>query len=399
MTNRLIWISTINPFETLDVATWLVTSRELSHRGIDVTLIGFGPKGRHRVHETEITCFPWPKTYFLGQALYHLRVLGFLAQHLTTTDLVYFHQISALWMIPLILWCRCQGRDVPLFVMDTRDLMDISSGSIKARMRMTYYRLIYLLAPYIFDGQTAITPEMARLVKIPQKHLWGTWPSGVELDKFKDAVELRLWPKTNEPIHLMYIGILLEKRNPAPLCRAVIRANQEGMQFDLTFVGDGPERDTLQALAAQSNGHICIQEPVAHNEIPSLLEKAHVGVTSLPNVNDVKYEASSPIKIFEYLAAGMPILASANPCHTQVVAQNNYAFWIEQVDEDTIVQTLREIWRKRNTLAALGQAALKDAEKWSWKSASEKLSDSLQFGLRLKGANIRQPLDDQITLS
>lgn len=381
MKGRLIWVSTINPFETLDVATWLNTTQELTEQGWDVTLIGFGPQGVHTVSDVEVTCFPWPETYFLGQFLYHLRALGLVFRELATTDVVLFHQISALWMLPLILLRWVSRKSHPKFVMDTRDLMDITSLSIKARLRMWFYGLVYWLAPKAFDGQATITPRMAELVKIPPRHLWGIWPSGVEVERYKSAVEKRTWPVDDAPIHLMYIGILLEKRNPAPLCRAVLNANEMGMNFSLTFIGNGPERSKLEHLAADSQGAIQVLEPVRHEQIASCLAEAHVGVTSLPEPDDAKYEASSPIKLFEYMAAGLPILATTNACHTNVVGDGAYTFWADGTGDEAILSALQGAWHSRNELGQLGALSLENAPGWSWTAAGRKLDDALSHGL------------------
>ena len=56
-----------------------------------------------------------------------------------------------------------------------------------------------------------------------------------------------------------------------------------------------------------------------------MLAAADIGVTSLPSPDDVKYEASSPLKLFEYMAAGLPVLATSNRCHTDVVGAGGYA--------------------------------------------------------------------------
>lgn len=381
MKGRLVWVSTINPFETLDVATWLNTTEELTAQGWDVTLIGFGPQGVHKVSGVEVTCIPWPETYFLGQFLYHFRALGLIFREFTKTDVVLFHQISALWMLPLILLRWLSRKSHPKFVMDTRDLMDITSLSIKARLRMWFYDVVYWLAPHVFDGQTTITPRMAELVNIPSKQLWGIWPSGVEIERYQGAVENRIWPVEDAPIHLMYIGILLEKRNSGPLAQAVIRANQEGMRFRLTFIGNGPERTKLERIAAESQAAIQVLEPVRHEQIATCLADAHVGVTSLPAPDDAKYEASSPIKLFEYMAAGLPILATTNACHTNVVGNGDYAFWAESANEEAILGALRSLWDKRNELAQLGSSSLENASGWSWHAAGRKLSDALSQSL------------------
>ena len=51
--------------------------------------------------------------------------------------------------------------------MDSRDLLDFGTTTLKARLRNALERLTYRLATRLADGQTAITPRLAQLVGIP----------------------------------------------------------------------------------------------------------------------------------------------------------------------------------------------------------------------------------------
>ncbi len=97
------------------------------------------------------------------------------------------------------------------------------------------------------------------------------------------------------------------------------------MRFKLSLVGSGADQDTLEEYASR-HPEIVVHGPVVHSNIPTILGKADIGVTSLPFKDDLKYQASSPIKLFEYMAAGMPILSTRNPCHVDVIASGPYAF-------------------------------------------------------------------------
>ena len=72
-----------------------------------------------------------PRIYLLGQFIYHLFVVADLIRHRKTTDVIFFHQESALWISllhPLRLFLP--GK-FPLLVMDVRTvpmIVDTSSG-------------------------------------------------------------------------------------------------------------------------------------------------------------------------------------------------------------------------------------------------------------------------------
>lgn len=373
---RVAWVSPVTP-DKLDSATWVDTTRELRRQGVDVTLITIGPAGKQSYRGVEVLNIPRPKVYLLGQALFHLGVLRYLLPRLRSFDVILFHQLSAVWLLPL----RLAGRRRPQLVMDTRDMVDYTTDSFKIRLRTAWFDMVTGLAARFADGQTAITPRMAQLVKIPEGQLWGVWPSAVEAERFAAAAKARHWPYQNEPIRLVYIGIFLAKRNLLPLCRAVNRAAAEGMSFVLSLYGDGPLRPELESAASVSGGAVRVERPVPHENVPHILAQSHVGVTSLPEVDDVKYEASSPIKMFEYMAAGMPMLATSNVCHTDVVGDGQYAFWADDVTEEALLSTLRQIWAKRAELSRLGQEAQADVHGWTYAANAAKLKAALAYGL------------------
>lgn len=377
--DKLIWISTINPEATLDSSTWLDTSRELQRLGWDVLLLGKGRQGVHQQKGASIECFSVPNVYLFGQLLFFAKIIRRVLQEWSSADVILFHQDMALAVLPLRLR-RLFGRK-PRFVMDTRDFADVVNGRFKTRFRLWLFKQIYRFNFLFADAQTTITPRMADYAKVPKKSLLGTWPSGVEVDDFKRAHQHREWETVVSPIKLLYVGSIITKRNHIELCRAVVTANEQGMRFCFTLYGGGEARPKIEAFAREWPTAVQVCDPVPHEQIPDVLGQHHVGVTSLPTVDDKKYMASSPIKLFEYMAAGMPILATANPCHVDVVGDGRYGFWADAPSSEALCQTLEQIWQQRHQLPLLGQEALADADHWTWSQAAKKLSDALKASI------------------
>jgi glycosyltransferase involved in cell wall biosynthesis len=387
---RLLWVSPITPSK-LDSATWVDTTRELRQQGMDVTLVAAGPAGTTQYNGVEVLNIPRPNVYLLGQVLFHLNVLRYLWPRRLSYDIVLFHQISAVWLLPL----RLLGRRRPLLVMDSRDVIDLEQGNLKARLRTAWFRMVYAIAESQLDGQTVITPRMADLVGVPPEQLWGIWPSGVNVESFAPARQQRRWPASGKPVHMVYVGVFLAKRNLLQLVKAVQQANDEGMSFVLSLYGDGPLRPELEALAAQSGGAVRIERPVPHEQVPTVLAQAMVGVTSLPEPDDAKYEASSPIKLFEYMAAGMPVLATDSKCHTDVVGDGRFAFWAHGTSEAALLAALRDIWAQRQELRLLGHEAAASSEAWTWSVAARKLHGALLYGVSHTGRHQTVPAAKQ----
>ena len=163
------------------------------------------------------------------------------------------------------------------------------------------------------------------------------------------------------------------------LCHAVEMANNEGMSFVLSIIGDGPERFALKEFAKKTRGQIRTMPPVPHEHVPALLAQAHVGV--LPFPDEEKFRVSSPIKLFEYLAAGLPILATRIACHTDVVGEGEFVFWAEGDSVDSLNVTLKRVWEARSSLRSMGIKARAAADSWTWEASARKLSDALKKGM------------------
>lgn len=358
----------------------LEITRELRRLGWPVTLVAEGPSGVHRVRGVEVTCLPRPRVYFLGTGLFHLALLRFVLQRLSRFEAVLFHQMSAPWLLSLRGLCRLLGWDRPLLVMDTRD-MDPREGTLRNRLRRWFFHTTHWLANRWADGQTAITPRMAELVGIPSAQLWGIWPSGVQLDRFAPAQHGRRWPVNGEPIQLIYIGKMRLGCKLLPLCQAVERANAGDMRFVLSLIGEGPERSSLEEFALGTEGRIRVGPAIPHEQVPELLRHAHVGVTALFSPDDRLFAASSPLKLFEYMAAGLPILSTRSPCYTDVVGAGTYAFWAESPNQEGMLSALHSVWLARAVLSEKGHQAAAAARDWTWQAAAKKLSNALAYGL------------------
>jgi glycosyltransferase involved in cell wall biosynthesis len=378
---HLLWIYTESPIDTLDAATWLETTRELRQLGWQVTLVTSGVTGAHLVMGVEVLGIPKPNVYVLGQLVFHLRIIIYLLLHWKQVDAVLFHQISAPWVLPVRLVRWLLGSKRPKLVMDTRTvpMRSKDKSSWRARLLDAFYPLMNEWANRWVDGQTAITARMAEAVEIPATRLWGVWPSGVNLERFALAAHARQWPVHEEPIVLAYIGSLHYERNLLTFCRAVETACREGMAFRCLIVGEGTQRAELEQFAMQTSGRIHVAPPVPHEQVPAWLAQAHIGV--LPFPDEAKFHVSSPIKLFEYMASNLPILATRIACHTDVIEDGQYVFWSEDASEFGLLLALRRAWHERATLRSMGSMAAEAAPDWTWAASAAKLHRALEYGL------------------
>jgi glycosyltransferase involved in cell wall biosynthesis len=378
---HLVWLYDGSLNKVLDAATWLDMTNELRKLGWQVTLVSAGPSGPQCIRGIEVFCIPRPEKYLLRQIVYHMRFLGFLQRQMKNVDIILFHPMSAPWLLPVRLSRGFTGRRRPLLVMDIRSLhMPLrSKQGWKGRLREIFQEYINRSASHWTDGYLTITQRMAEAANIPLHKLWGEWPSGVDPDLFAPAKAARCWPSPEQPVHLVYMGALHPERNLMTFCQAVEKANAEGMAFTLLLLGDGTERADLERVAKCSKGKISIVTPVPHEQVPEILAWAHLGV--LPFPDEEKFRVSSPIKLFEYMAAGLPILATRIVCHTAVIGNGTYAFWAKHDDLSGLMDALRLTWQNKGMLSQMGAEAALAAQAWTWYESATKLKTALEKGI------------------
>ena len=81
------------------------------------------------------------------------------------------------------------------------------------------------------------------------------------------------------------------------------------LQWQLQVVGDGPQRVPLMDLAQKLRVDADFRGAVSPSEIPGQLRGSAIGIAPYPETVSA-HHYFSPLQVYEYLAAGLPIVAS-----------------------------------------------------------------------------------------
>lgn len=90
-----------------------------------------------------------------------------------------------------------------------------------------------------------ISDHVAARLKLPRSR---TVYYGIEESP---VIEGSLIPPASDSIHIAYVGRLVAEKGPALLLEAAKRLADDGVCFQLSFIGDGPERAGLEKLAGR----------------------------------------------------------------------------------------------------------------------------------------------------
>lgn len=166
-------------------------------------------------------------------------------------------------------------------------------------------------------------------------------PLGVDSDKFSPE---RTQAGNTEPLDMVYLGSIGPRRN-LELCIDAIASEDLEVDVQLHLVGDGPEGylDELRRKANEADVEeaICWHGYIDHEEVPAVLDRMDVAISPLPAHDS--YEVSSPAKLFEYLAMGLPILCTDIQAHRNVLSAEQTGFFFEAGSHTSLVEAIHRI--------------------------------------------------------
>ena len=122
--------------------------------------------------------------------------------------------------------------------------------------------------------------------------------------------------------------------------------------------------------------NICCIDRQNIDRIPYFLKAADLLI--LPNTKKLKYyKYTSPLKLFEYLASGVPILASNVGSITEILNENNaYLFDPENIDE--AASKIESIFSNYSEARSKSMIALSDVAGYTWDKRAEKILDFIK---------------------
>jgi glycosyltransferase involved in cell wall biosynthesis len=106
--------------------------------------------------------------------------------------------------------------------------------------------------------------------------------------------------------------------------------------------------------------------------VPELLARADVLV--LPNpASAISTRYTSPLKLFEYMAAGRPIVSSDLPSIREILRDNVNALLVAPGDPMALASAIDRLLRDPALAARLARTALDEVPSYSWPRRAERL--------------------------
>ncbi len=196
-------------------------------------------------------------------------------------------------------------------------------------------------------------------------------PCGVAREFFTSGASAKKAPGAGEFV-VGFLGSLKPWHGLDVLLEAFKRLLSRTAGYRLLVVGDGPLRTVIEDFrqACPRPDCVTITGEVAHRDVPRYLAQMDVGVASYPPLPTFYF---SPLKIFEYAAAGVPIVASASGQIGELLVHRSSALLHPPGSVTKIAKHIEQLRANPELAARLARRARSLTKAYTWDRLAARL--------------------------
>jgi glycosyltransferase involved in cell wall biosynthesis len=219
--------------------------------------------------------------------------------------------------------------------------------------------------------------ELTKYFGVPQEKILVV-PNGVDVGFFSDveskAFSRRLVGLPQDKKIVLYSGHLYSWKGADILLEA---AKKMPKNVIAVFVGGIAQDIERFKTMANGNDNILILGHQEYKKIPYYLASSDILV--LPNTakERISLKETSPIKLFEYMAAGRPIVASDIPSIREIASEEEVVFFRPD-DASDLAAKISMILSDYNSYLQMAQGTKKAAHRYSWNSRAAAIFNFIQ---------------------
>ncbi|WP_085522135.1 glycosyltransferase family 4 protein [Tuberibacillus sp. Marseille-P3662] len=176
-----------------------------------------------------------------------------------------------------------------------------------------------------------------------------------------------------------YIGSITKPRGILEIIQAFGKINGGTNENVRLLLGGKFGTPELENKAQQLNGwqYVDFLGWLGRNEVREVLNQAKVGLVLIHP--EPRYKVSYPVKMFEYMSAGIPVVASDFPLWKGIVEHNECGICVDPLDPSAIADAIQFILDHPEQAKKMGQNGRHAVtEKYSWEPEFKKLLESYQ---------------------
>lgn len=299
-----------------------------------------------------------------------LLLKGFQAAGVEKPDIVHANDLD---MLPLG-WVIARRYGARLLY-DAHELWtDANRGVSDSIVKGAYYleRFLARRADAVVAVSDFRATAMAELLNIPKPHVVMNTPY------YQALAELEPPPSLHAELGLpagtrivLYQGRYTDSRG---MEEAILSAKYLPRDVVLVFRGYGASESNMRKLVSDENlsKRVFFVPPVSVTEVVRYAIGADIGLIQYKPVNRNNLYAA-PNKLFEYMMAGVPMVAADLPYVRQIVLGEQIGLLFDPFDPVSIAKAINDMLDSPEDLAAMRERSLAAASRYSWEVEYQKL--------------------------
>ena len=282
-------------------------------------------------------------------------------------DVVHLHDPE---LMPLAWYFKLRRRRVILDVHEDAPGQILAKAWIRPGLRKPAAALVALMEQVtarLADAIVAATPAIARRFPAPKTALVQNFPIPGELDQPADDT-----PYEQRPPHVAYVGVITPPRGAREMVRAMAHV-RPGLGARLHLAGAFCPSALEHELAREEGWrHVEACGTLSRPEVARLLSRARCGLVlfqAAPNHVDAQ-----PNKLFEYMSAGIPVIASDFPLWRSLVEDVGAGILVDPENPLAIADAITWLLRHPSEARKMGEAGrIAVGNRYNWAQEADRL--------------------------
>lgn len=359
----VVHLSSVHP--PFDTRIFINECRSLAQHGYDVSLIIVHDKDE-RIDNIALQHIKKKQTGRIRRMVFTTWQVYKKAKK-AKADLYHFHDAE---LIPIAILLRLGGakiiydihEDLPLQIQSKHYLHPV----FKFPLALLAKTAEWISTRIFFTGIVAATPDIARRFAMDKTIIVQNFPRLEEIIDTKSNIL-----HTNQENNICYIGGISKERGIFEIVKsmALLKTSQTKLLLAGSFFSS-----QIQQKITSENGweNVNYLGHINRTQVIEQLNKSRCGLVILHPTK--AYLTSYPVKMFEYMAAGLPIIASNFSLWQEILNPFDCAIFVDPTDTNEISKAIDWILQNPDKAYEMGQRGKKAAEQYfNWKNEEEKL--------------------------
>ena len=182
---------------------------------------------------------------------------------------------------------------------------------------------------------------------------------------------LPLLEKASDAFEVVYQGLMVRGRGYEEFVDAA-RLLPDGIRLKLRGYGSLEPKLRADIEEKHLSGKVVFATPVEVAQLVQAASASHAGVVLTKPVN-LNFKLSVSNKVFEYAAAGLPVILSDVPEHRYLNEKYGFGVILEEVTPEKIAEAILGLYRDKEAYGRLAENAKRMSDELNWETESEKL--------------------------